>query len=159
MASEVVHSIKHKKGLKGIVGIKVDMQKVYDRMDWVVITRILIMLGFSNKFVKLVLNCISSVSMEFLLNGSIFEKIPMEKGLRQGDTLSPFLFILMAELLLECFINGRANRNSMGVKLSWLSSSISHFLFVDDILIFCIANVEEVRNVQKCLQLYCKSNG
>lgn len=82
LANEIMHSMKLKKRLRGIIGIKVDMQKPYDKVDWVVITRILILFDFSDKFVKLILNCISSVSMELLLNEGVYGKIPMERGLR-----------------------------------------------------------------------------
>lgn len=61
-----------------------DMQKEYYRVDLVVLTKILILFRFSNKFVKLVLNCISFISMKLLLNGGVFRKIPMERYLDKG---------------------------------------------------------------------------
>ncbi|XP_015881013.3 uncharacterized protein LOC107416974 [Ziziphus jujuba] len=82
LASEIVDSMSQKKGIKGIAGIKVDMQKAYDRVDWIVLTRILTLFGFSDRCVKLILNCISSASMELPLNGSVFGKIPMERSLK-----------------------------------------------------------------------------
>lgn len=156
LANELMHSIKIKKRVRGIVGIKVDMQKAYDRVDWVVITQILLLLRFLEKFVKLVLNCISSVSMELLLNGSVFGKIPMERGLRQGDPISPFIFIIMAELLSRMLHKWESDNKFHGVKLGRLSPLINHLMFADDIIIFFRANVDEVRNIQRCLHLYCK---
>lgn len=82
MVNKVIHAMKKHKGIKVIVGIKMDLQKAYDKVDWIVLTKLLILFGFSEKFTKLVLNYIFSVSMELLLNGSIFGRIPMERGLR-----------------------------------------------------------------------------
>ncbi|XP_048319507.2 uncharacterized protein LOC125418867 [Ziziphus jujuba] len=159
LANEVLHSMNRKKGMKGIIGIKVDMQKAYDRVDWVMISRILILFGFSDKVAKLVLNCISSISMELLLNGSIFDKIPMERGLWQGDPLSPFLFILMAKLLSRMLFKWEIDRKITGMKFGCSSPSVTHLLFGDDVIIFCGANTEEACNIHRCLQLYWKWTG
>nr|XP_048330709.1 uncharacterized protein LOC125422659 [Ziziphus jujuba var. spinosa] len=103
-----------------------DMQKAYDRLDWTVLTRILTLIGFSDRTVKLILNCISSVSMELLLNGSVFGKIPMERGLRQGDLLSPFLFILLSELLSRILHKWEREGKINGVKLGrWTRQAIN----------------------------------
>nr|XP_048330728.1 uncharacterized protein LOC107407973 [Ziziphus jujuba var. spinosa] len=128
LVNEVVHAMNRKKGLKEIAGIKVYMQKAYDRMNWVVMTRLLTLFSFSEKFTKLILNCISSISMELLLNGSIFGRILMERGLRQGDPMSPFLFIIMAELLSRMLFKWESDKKFNGVKLGRLSPSISHII-------------------------------
>lgn len=85
------------------------------------------------------------------MNGSVFGKISMEKSLRQGDPLSPFLFIIMLELLSKMITSWEGDRKFNGVKLERTAPSISHLLFADDVLIFCRANEKEVRNVLKCL--------
>nr|XP_048331218.1 uncharacterized protein LOC125422872 [Ziziphus jujuba var. spinosa] len=128
-----------------------DMQKAYDMIDWVVLTRILTLFGFLDRCTKLILNYISSPSMELMLNGSVFGKIPMERGLRQGDPLSPFLFILVTELLSRLLHSWESEGKFNGVKLGRLSPSITHLLFVDDILIFYQANSEELNKDSKYL--------
>lgn len=159
VVNEVLHSMKRKKGFWGLLGIKIDMQNAYDIVNWVVLTRILTLFGFFEKCVKLILNCISSVSMELLLNGSVFGTISMERELRQGDPLSPFLFIIMMELLSRMLFKWERKKKFHGVKLGRMAPSISHSLFTDDLIIFCRANLEEVRNIKRCLQLYCKWSG
>lgn len=98
--------------------------------------------------------------MKLLLNESIFGRIPMERGLRQGDPLSPFLLIIMTELMSRMLFKWENEKRFNGVKLGPNSPSISHLLFTDDLIIFCRANVEEeVRSIKRCLQLYCKWTG
>ncbi|XP_060671343.1 uncharacterized protein LOC132803112 [Ziziphus jujuba] len=148
--------MKLKKGVRGIVGIKIDLQKAYDRVDWVVLTRILTLFGFSDKFTKLVLNCMSSMNMELLLNASVFGQILMGRRLRQGDLISSFLFIILMELLSKMLLKWERDGKINGVKLGRQASSIIHLLFADDLLIFCRANMDEVKNVYQCLQLFYK---
>lgn len=97
--------------------------------------------------------------MELLLNGSVYCKIPMDRDLRQGDPLSPFLFIIVSKLLSRLLHKWEREGKFNGVKLGRSSLSISHLLFADDVLIFCRANTREIRNVLKCLGLYCRWSG
>lgn len=159
LANEIVQSMSRKKGIKGIVGLKVDMKKAYNIIDWVVLTQILSLFGFSDGCTKLILNCISSISMELLLNRSVFGKILMERDLRQGDPLSLSLFILIAELLSSMLHKWEREGKFNGVKQGRSSPSISHLFFVDDVLIFYRTNDQEVRNVLHCLHSYCRWMG
>nr|XP_048324655.1 uncharacterized protein LOC125421001 [Ziziphus jujuba var. spinosa] len=81
------------------------------------------------------------------------------KRVEQGDPLSPFLFIIMMELLSRMLFKWERKKKFHGVKLGRMAPSISHSLFTDDLIIFCRANLEEVRNIKRCLQLYCKWSG
>lgn len=78
---------------------QIDLHKAYDRVDWNVLLHILEAFGFDNKFKLVVFRCISSTNVKLFLNGSTFGHIPMERGIRQGNPISPFLFLLLMELL------------------------------------------------------------
>ena len=69
LAHEVIHSFKHIGNNKGFLGIKLDFQKVYDRMEWRYLITVLKAFGFSKNFTNLIYQCLSSVQFSLLLNG------------------------------------------------------------------------------------------
>ena len=91
---ELLHSFKTRKVKSSFMTIKLDLQKAYDRFSWKFIHAILTNLGFNFVFTNWILNCISSVSFEVLVNWGKSNQFKPRKGLRQGDPLSPYLFIL-----------------------------------------------------------------
>ena len=98
LAHELLHSFKSKRGKGGYMFLKMDTEKVFDRMKWTFLLDILEKLGFSLIWISQIRTCISSASFSILLNGSLFGHISPEKGLRQGDPLPPFLFILSSKV-------------------------------------------------------------
>lgn len=82
--------------------IKIDLQKAYDLIQWKFIECILHELGFSDLFVRWVMECISFISYSILLNGKPLLSFQAAKGLRLGDPMSFFLFALCMEYLSRC---------------------------------------------------------
>jgi len=107
-----MHSFRYiKKKKKGCIGLKIDFQKAYDKMEWEFLTTIFKAFGFSSKFTKQIHQCLSTVNSTLLLNGSQEAKIISLRGLRQGDPLSPYLFIIGNEVLAR-LINREVSRGN-----------------------------------------------
>ena len=83
------------------------------------------------------MTCISSVTYKVLLNGQPKESIIPERGLTQGDPLSPYLFILCTETLIANIRKEEREKRLTGLKISRGGPAVSHFLFADDSLFFC----------------------
>ena len=95
--------------------IKTDMSKAYDIIEWAFLAKILNQLGFDSVWVNWVMECVSTVSYAYLINGAPFGKVQPNRGLRQGDPLSPYLFILCAEVLTGLCLKEQQNGRLKGL--------------------------------------------
>ncbi|KAK2646619.1 hypothetical protein Ddye_021814 [Dipteronia dyeriana] len=86
---ECLHRLKHQKGKLGSMAIKLDMSKAYDRVEWKFLEGIMRRMGFSNRWINLILNCITTISYTIQINGNLHGNIKPSRGLRQGDPLLP----------------------------------------------------------------------
>ena len=134
--------------------LKMDMEKAFDRMEWTFLLSILEKLGFSSFWLAWIRIFISSTSFSILLNGSPFGLFSPERGLRQGDHLSPFLFILGVEVLSRLLFKEERKGSIKGLRIARNVSAIHHLLFADDLLIFGKASVAEASSIKACLDKY-----
>ncbi len=116
-------------------------------------------MGFCHKWISLIKECIASSSFSVLINGSPSGHFSPSRGLRQGDPLSPFLFILGSEVLSRLLHNAENMGSFKGFPLAPVCPKVSHLLFADDLIIFAKATVEDAKAIQSCIDLYQHCSG
>lgn len=159
VAFEIFHHMKRKNyGNEGEVALKLDVSKAYDRVNWVYLKSRMIEMGFSEKWINWVMLCVTTVSYSICFNGSNVGHIVPRRGLRQGDPLSPYLFLLCVEGLSNTITQAARDGRITGSKVSPHAPAITHLLFADDSFLFFKADREEVLAVKSLLNAYeCQS--
>ena len=139
--------------------IKIDFQMAYDSINWNFLRKVMESLGFGRKWISWIMECVSSASMSILLNGSPLRPFKMQKGLRQGDPLSPYLFILVSETLV-CFLKRAHNLNLIeAVSIGKSKVSLKHLQFADDILLFAPKNHTCITNYFRLFDIFALMSG
>lgn len=126
------------------------MVKAYDRVEWRYLHEVMVALSFSERWCNLVMKCVTSISFSVRVNGLLSPSFIKTRGIRQGDPISPYLFLLCAKGLTSLlkFCGSQTWRKEF--ELGW----ISHLLFVDDSLIFMQANQRSAERLANILGAY-----
>jgi hypothetical protein len=157
LAHEVIHSLKSTK-TPGML-IKLDLSKAFDRVSWQYLRSILESFGFDQQWVNWILNLTSSTFFSILVNGVPSQPFSPSRGIRQGDPLSPFLFVLMAEGL-GCYIKSAVLEGSLkGLPLHNIQPTPSHSQFVDDTLLMNTPTAREANKLNSILSDFTEASG
>ncbi|CAN0907190.1 Transposon TX1 uncharacterized 149 kDa protein [Linum grandiflorum] len=157
---EVLHTFKTRKtGRRRDMCLKLDMKKAYDMVDWDCLDITLQAFGFCSEWRDCISACIRSVRFDVLFNGTTTGAFSPTRGIRQGDPLSPFLFILLSNAL-SIIIEKRIGTNDIhGIRLSRKGPLLTHCLFADDTIIFGKASREEAEAITGIINEYGSMTG
>jgi len=152
IASEVVHSCSKRKS--EIALCKIDFMKAYDCVDWNFIVGLLEARGFGVKWISWIKMNFNSYKYSVHVNGIQSNTINCKRGLKQGDPLSPVLFILAADVLQRMVVLGSENGHLSELNLMGELKNTRSLQFADDTLIFCKANRADITNLKLILYLF-----
>ncbi|KAK6131702.1 hypothetical protein DH2020_034499 [Rehmannia glutinosa] len=146
-------------GKQGLMSIKLDMSKAFDRIEWPFAIAALQALGFPPPFIDLIRICIYTPTFSFLLNGSQFGSVKPHRGIRQGDPISPYIFIICAEVFSCILQDLQAAGKIHGIRINKHAPSVSHLFFADDTLLFGRATIEEATHLKFAINLFEQASG
>lgn len=135
---EILHSFKkNKKNSKNdYLAIKLDLSKAFVRLEWTFILAVFEKLGFSEQWCNMIAQCISTMSYSVLVNGSPGETFHPSRGIRQGDCLSPYIFVLCMEVLSQLLVKAEDEKMIQGFKFRKRSPSIFHLSLLTIVCFF-----------------------
>ncbi|KAK1287822.1 hypothetical protein QJS10_CPB19g00354 [Acorus calamus] len=156
LAHKLVRYLSKASG-KGRAAIKIDLQKAFDSIRWPFIKEVMKGMNTSNVWIDWVMTCIQSPRFSVLINGSPFGFFESSSELRQGDHISPLLFVLsmkfLSQWLDEAFLN-----NKIGL-FTKKASSVSHLLFANDLIIFSDTSTSSGHGLKELLQRFSLCSG
>lgn len=114
-------------------------------------------IGFNQKWVQLLMNCVRSIKYRIKDNGKLTDEIISKCGLKQGGLLSPYLFFLCAEGFSSLLHHAEVSNMIQGIQLCHGAPSLTHLLFAEDSLILMGADEENAQHLQQVLDLYEQS--
>jgi len=152
VANETVDYLKNEK--KSGVLVKVEFEKACDSVNWKFLYYMLGRLGFNVKWINWIKACLESASVSILVNGSPTEEFKPKRGLRQGDPLAPFLFIIVVEGLSGLMREAKSASMFKGVEVGSQRVQVNLLQFADDTFFFCNPSYHNVLVIKAILRSF-----
>ncbi|KAL2246943.1 UNVERIFIED_CONTAM: hypothetical protein Sindi_2546600 [Sesamum indicum] len=139
--------------------LKVDIRKAYDTMEWDFLIVVMELFGFPHTFVKWIEECVTTPSFSVELNGKSHGFFTGARGLRQGDPLSPYLFVLVMEVLQLGFLQLIDQDELFSFHWKCDAARIFQLGFADDLLLFCRADMNSIGVFKTGLDRFAEWSG
>ncbi|VFQ72006.1 unnamed protein product [Cuscuta campestris] len=155
LAREFIHMLD-RKTLGGNLTLKLDITKAFDNISWSYIEKCLGHFGFSHIFISLVMNSIKFSVVSILINGNSSKAFNPKRGVRQGDPLSPYIFIIAMEGLTRSL----NHLHSLGCLKKYNTGriqTVNHLTFADDVLIFTNGSLHNLKKLRSFLSGFEKA--
>ncbi|GJZ54916.1 putative RNA-directed DNA polymerase, eukaryota, reverse transcriptase zinc-binding domain protein [Tanacetum coccineum] len=152
--NEILAKCRHQN--KELLLFKVDFEKAFDSVRWDFLDAVMGKMGFGAKWRSWISGCLHKARSSILVNGSPTNEFELFKGLRQGDPLSPFLFILVMEGLHSLTCKAEELGLFKGVSIGCDNMNISHLMYADDVIFFgewSWVNAQNLISMLRCFYL------
>ncbi|KAK1293300.1 hypothetical protein QJS10_CPB17g00786 [Acorus calamus] len=134
ISQEIIANL-HKDKRSGII-LKLDFAKAYDHVKWDFLLQVMTLHGFSANWTRMIKMCVGSAMALVSINGSICGFFHINRGLRQGDPLSPMLFSLVANVLSRMCLKAERASWIAGLPCSNRGTPVTHLQYADDTMVF-----------------------
>ncbi|MCH92961.1 RNA-directed DNA polymerase (Reverse transcriptase), partial [Trifolium medium] len=152
-------NVLSRKSFAGNIALKIDIQKAFDTIDWLFLLDVLHKFGFGNTFCDWISEILHSARLSVLVNGKSVGYFNCDRGVRQGDPLSPLLFCIAEEVLSRCISKAMMTGALQPMTLCQGIQVPSHVLYADDIMIFCKASKKNIKQLLLIFKLYGQASG
>ena len=139
---ELIHTISGKKG----------------RLEWGFIREMLIKINLPHNIIKLIMSYVSTVSTSIVVNGGASDLILPSRGLRQGDPISPYIFIICMDFLVQLIEEKCSTNKWKPVRANRSGVAFSHLFFANDLILFAKANPKNCAAIREVLDLFCSKS-
>jgi hypothetical protein len=155
-AHEIIHTLKIQR--RGGMIIQLDSVKAYDKISWHYMAKMLEAFGFDQHWINWIVTLVSTTRYLLLINGAPAKPFYLSRGIRQGDLMSPFLFILIMEGLRRSIKSATTTGEIKGLKPFENCPNSTHQQFVDDALLHGTPMVKEVKSYKRILEHFGESS-
>ncbi|XP_048489728.1 uncharacterized protein LOC125491683 [Beta vulgaris subsp. vulgaris] len=138
--------------------MKIDLRKAYDSVSWKFIEELLMKLKFTDKFRKWIITCITTPTFSLSINGCLVGFLKGRKGLRQGDPISPLLFVLVMEYFSR-ILQKVGKKENFGFHHRCKELRLNHLIFADDLMLFCKGDIQSVTLMVRALKAFSDAAG
>jgi len=156
---ETLDTVRKKRNGKGYMVIKLDLEKAYDRLRWSFIRDTLQEMRLPQNLIEVIMLCITTSTMQILWNGDPTEQFAPLRRVRQGDPLSPYLFVACMKRLSQYIEELVRTSQWRPISICKNGPEISHLMFADDIILFAEATVEQAKVIKQALDTFCEASG
>ena len=139
--------------------MKIDLEKAYDRISLDFIRDTLDKARLPDTWNKNIMHCVETVKFSLIWNGKKLEEFRPSRGIRPGDAISPYLFVLCMERLGHIINKALDEGRWKPIKLSRRGPPLSHSFLADDLLLFAEASTSQMEIIMECLNMFCLSPG
>ncbi|XP_075097852.1 uncharacterized protein LOC142175172 [Nicotiana tabacum] len=159
LTQEIVTDIRLRSKAGPNVILKLDITKAYNRISWLFLTKVLRKMGFPERLIGIVFGLVSNNWYSILINGQAHGFFKSSRGIKQGDPVSPTLFILAAEALSRGLNALHTNLYFCGFGMPKWSPKINHLVYADDMIIFSSSDETSLMLIMQVLKAYENASG